>query len=107
MVLSTQKRAAAELHLHSDQGFQYTSQGHFNLTQEYGITPSMSRRGNCYDNAMAENFFSILKTECIYRQKIRTFQQAKELIDDFIYFYNHERILLKTGETPLAQRLSA
>ena len=101
------KRVAAELQLHSDQGFQYTSQGYFNLTQEYGITPSMSRRGNCYDNAMAENFFSILKTECIYRQKIRTFQQAKELIDDFIYFYNHERILLKTGETPLAQRLSA
>ena len=67
----------------------------------------MSRRGNCYDNAMAENFFSILKTECIYRQKIRTFQQAKELIDDLIYFYNHERIQLKTGEMPLAQRLSA
>ena len=67
----------------------------------------MSRRGNCYDNAIAENFFSILKTECIYRQKIRTFQQAKELIDDFIYFYNHEGIQLKTGETPLAQRLSA
>ena len=101
------KRVAAELQLHSDQGFQYTSQGYFNLTQEYSITPSMSRRGNCYDNAMAENFFSILKTECIYRQKIRTFQQAKELIDDFIYFYNHERIQLKTGETPLAQRLSA
>ena len=56
---------------------------------------------------MAENFFSILKTECIYRQKIKTFQQAKELIDDFIYFYNHEGIQLKTGETPLAQRLSA
>ena len=101
------KRVAAELQLHSDQGFQYTSLGYFNLTQEYGITPSMSRRGNCYDNAMAENFFSILKTECIYRQKIRSFQQAKELIDDFIYFYNHERIQLKTRETPLAQRLSA
>ena len=56
---------------------------------------------------MAENFFSILKTECIYQQKIRTFQQAKELIDDFIYFYNHERLQLKTGETPLAQRLPA
>lgn len=40
-----------------------------NLTKEYGITPSMSRRGNCFDNAMAENFFSILKTECIYRHK--------------------------------------
>ena len=67
----------------------------------------MLRRGNCYDNAMAEHFFSILKTECIYQQKIRTFQQAKELINDFIYFYNHERIQLKTGETPFAQRLSA
>lgn len=101
------KRVAAELLLHSDQGFQYTSQGYFNLTQEYGITPSMSRRGNCYDNAMAENFFSILKSECIYRQKIKTFQQARDLIDDFIYFYNHERIQLKTGEAPLTRRLSA
>lgn len=59
------KRAAGELQIHSDQGFQYTSQGYFNLTQEYGITPSMSRWGNCYDNAMAENFFSILKAECL------------------------------------------
>lgn len=95
------KRVAAELQLHSDQGFQYTSPGYFNLTQEYGITPSMSRRGNCHDNALAENFFSILKTECIYRQKIATFQQARELIDEFIYFYNHERIQLKTGVAPL------
>ena len=101
------KRVAAELHLHSDQGGQYTSQEYFDLTQEYGITPSMSRRGNCYDNAMAENFFSILKTECIYRQKISNFRQARELIDEFIFFYNHERIQLKTGEAPLSLRLSA
>ena len=101
------KRVAAELQLHSDQGFQYTSPGYFNLTQEYGITPSMSRRGNCHDNALAENFFSILKTECIYRQKIATFQQARELIDEFIYFYNHERIQLKTGVAPLTLRHSA
>lgn len=101
------KRAAAELQLHSGQGFQYTSQGYFNLTQEYGITPSMSKRENCYDNAMSKNFFSIFQTACIYRQKIRTFQQARKLIDDFIYFYNHKCIQLKTGETPLAQRLSA
>ncbi len=101
------KRVAAELQLHSDQGFQYTSQAYFKLTQEYGITPSMSRRGNCYDNAMAGNFFSILKSECIYRQKIKTFQQARELIDEFIHFYNHERIQLKTGVAPLTRRLSA
>ena len=101
------KRVAAELHLHSDQGFQYTSQAYFQLTKQYGITPSMSRKGNPYDNAMAENFFSILKTECIYRHKPATFSEANEMIDCYIYFYNHERIQLKTGEAPLARRLSA
>ena len=101
------KRVAAELQLHSDQGFQYTSQAYFQLTKQYGITPSMSRRGNPYDNAMAENFFSILKTECIYRCKPVTFSQANEMIDRYIYFYNNERIQLKIGEAPLARRLSA
>ena len=67
----------------------------------------MSRRGNPYDNAMAENFFSILKTECIYRHKPTIFSQVNELIDCYTYFYNHERIQLKTGEAPLARRLSA
>ena len=101
------KAVAAELQLHSDQGFQYTSQAYFNLTQKYGITPSMSRRGNCYDNAMAENFFSILKTECIYRHKPATFKEANEMIERYIHFYNHERIQLKTGVAPLTQRHSA
>ena len=98
------EKVARELRLHSDQGFQYTSQAYFNLTKEYGIVPSMSRRGNCYDNAMAENFFGILKTECIYRQKIRTFQQANDLIDEYIHFYNYERLQTKTGLSPLSLR---
>ena len=101
------KRVAAELQLHSDQGFQYTSQAYFKLTQSYGITPSMSRRGNPYDNAMAENFFSILKTECIYRHKPKTFQEANDLIDRYIHFYNYERIQNKTGVAPLTLRHSA
>ena len=101
------KKIAAELHLHSDQGFQYTSHAYFKLTQSYGITPSMSRRGDCYDNAMAENFFSILKTECIYRHKPKTFSEANDMIDRYIYFYNHERIQLKTGVAPLTLRHSA
>ena len=105
-VKQEKKKVAGRLQLHSDQGFQYTSQAYFNLTKEYGITPSMSRRGNCYDNALAENFFSILKSECIYRQKIKTFHQANQLIDDFIYFYNHERIQLRTGVAPLERRHS-
>ena len=101
------KKVAAELQLHSDQGFQYTSQEYFNLTQSYRITPSMSRRGNCYDNAMAENFFSILKTECIYRLKPKTIAEARDAIDTYIHFYNHERIQLKTGVAPLTLRHSA
>ena len=101
------KRVAAELQLHSDQGFQYTSHGYFNLTQSYGITPSMSSKGNPYDNAMAENFFSILKTECIYRHKPKTFREANDLIDRYIHFYNYERIQIKTGVAPLTLRHSA
>jgi transposase InsO family protein len=101
------EKVATELQLHSDQGFQYTSQAYFDLTKGYGITPSMSRRGNCYDNAMAENFFSILKTECIYRLKPQTFDEARQRIDSYIYFYNHERIQLKTGVAPLVLRHAA
>ena len=101
------KRVAAELQLHSDQGFQYTSQAYFKLTQSYGITQSMSSKGNPYDNAMAENFFSILKTECIYRHKPKTFTEANDLIDRYIHFYNHERIQNKTGVAPLTLRHSA
>lgn len=110
LVLSTiraakrKEKVTAELQLHSDQGFQYTSHGYFKLTQSYGITPSMSRRGNPYDNALAENFFSILKTECIYRTKLKTYEEAKSLIDEYIYFYNHERLQLKTKLTPLEKR---
>lgn len=110
LVLSTiraakkKEKVTTEVQLHSDQGFQYTSQAYFCLTQSYNITPSMSRRGNPYDNAMAENFFSILKTECIYRAKIRTYEEARLLIDAYIDFYNNERIQLKTKLTPHEMR---
>lgn len=102
---AVQKEAvAAEIQLHSDQGFQYTSQAYFSLTQQYGIKPSMSRRGNCYDNALAENFFSILKTECIKRYRPKSLEEARRLIDEYIWFYNNERIQLKTMLTPLEKR---
>ena len=110
LVLSTIKEAkkkekvTTELQLHSDQGFQYTSQAYYRLTHSYGIIPSMSRRGNPYDNALAENFFSILKTECIYRTKLQTYEEARLLIGEYIQFYNNERIQLKTKLTPLEKR---
>ena len=110
LVLSTiseakrKEKVTEELQIHSDQGFQYTSDSYFKLIKSYNITPSMSRRGNPYDNAMAENFFSILKTECIYRAKPRTYEEARLLIGEYIYFYNYQRIQLKTKLTPMEFR---
>ena len=100
LVLSTIRAArrkenvTAELQLHSDHGFPYTSQAYFSLTKLYHITPSLSRKGNPYDNALAKNFFSILKTECIYRQKIAAYEQARLVIGEYIHFYNSQRIQL-------------
>ena len=98
------EKVTAEVQLHSDQGFQYTSQAYYRLTKSYNITPSMSRKGNPYDNALAENFFSILKTECIYRIKLKTYDEARLIIDEYIDFYNNERIQLKTKLTPQEMR---
>ncbi len=98
------EKVTAELQLHSDQGFQYTSHAYFKLTKSYHITPSMSSKGNPYDNAMAENFFSILKTECIYRTKLKTYEEARLLIGEYIHFYNNERTQLKSKLTPLGDR---
>lgn len=110
LVLNTIKAAkkkekvTAELQLHSDQGFQYASQSYFTLTTQYGITPSMSRRANPYDNAMAENFFSILKSECIRLYKPETIHDAQTLIDEYITFYNHDRIQLNSKLSPIEKR---
>ena len=98
------EKVTAELQLHSDQGFQYASQSYFALTTQYGITPSMSRRANPYDNAMAENFFSILKSECIRLYKPETLHDAQTLIDEYIAFYNHERIQLNSKLSPIEKR---
>ena len=103
--LAKQKeKVTTELQLHSDQGAQYVSHEYFTLTKSYGITPSMSRRGNPYDNAMAENFFSILKSECINRVTLQTYDDASIIISEYIHFYNNERIQLKTKLTPLEKR---
>ena len=88
------------LALHSDQGSQYTSQAYFDLSQEYHFSPSMSSPGCPYDNAAMENFFGTLKTECLYLAKFSSRQELEQLIDEYIYFYNFERITLNNGLTP-------
>lgn len=90
--------------LHSDQGFQYTSKLYERLTSQYGITPSMSLKGNCFDNAAAENFFSHLKSELINRVKLKDYEEAKKAIDDYIRYYNNKRIQVKLKMAPLEYR---
>jgi transposase InsO family protein len=90
--------------LHSDQGTQYTSQAYAVLTQEYNITPSMSRRGNCWDNAPMENFFSHLKEEYLRHLHNPSFEEARQAIEEYVDFYNYERIQLKTRQTPYEKR---
>ena len=98
------ERVTAELQFHSDHGSQYVSHEYHLLTKSYGIMPSMSRRGNPYANALAENFFSILKTECIHRTKLKSYEEASLLITEYINFYNNYRIQTKTKLTPFEKR---
>ncbi|HEY6074606.1 MAG TPA: IS3 family transposase [Anaerolineales bacterium] len=90
--------------LHSDQGFQYRSDPYRVLMSRYGLIPSMSRRGNCWDNAPMENFFSHLKEEALRPARNPTFQEAQHIIDEYIHFFNYERIQLKTRQTPYQLR---
>jgi putative transposase len=80
------------LTLHSDQGWQYQMKRYQNLLIEKGITQSMSRKGNCLDNAIIENFFGILKSELYYIQKFKSIEELKKEIKKYIHYYNNERI---------------
>lgn len=98
------EKVTAELLLHSDQGHQYTSQAYAVLTGQYNITLSMSRRGNCWDNAPIESFFSQLKDEYLRHLPTPSFEEARQAIDEYVAFYNYERIQLKTRQTPYQRR---
>lgn len=110
LVLDTLKQAKQKeqlpqaLLLHSDRGYQYTSHSYAALLQDYAIIPSMSRPGNCWDNARMESFFGHLKEEALRLHPIPSFEEARHIIADYIYFYNYERIQLKTKQTPYETR---
>ncbi|WP_260393906.1 IS3 family transposase, partial [Empedobacter stercoris] len=81
-----------DLILHSDQGWQYQMKQYQALLNEKGIIQSMSRKGNCLDNAIIENFFGILKSELFYLQKFNSIEELKKEIKQYIYYYNNDRI---------------
>lgn len=80
------------LTLHSDQGWQYQMKQYQHLLKNKGITQSMSRKGNCLDNAIIENFFGIVKSELFYIQKFASVEELKHELKQYINYYNNERI---------------
>ena len=90
--------------LQSDRGLQFQSPAYRSLTSQFGIVLSMSRKGNCLDNAPTESFFSQLKEELLRHIKLKDFHEAVQVVADYIHFYNHDRIQLKTKLTPLEFR---
>ena len=91
--------------LHSDQGWQYQMGIYQQTLHKQGITQSMSRKGNCLDNAVMENWFGVMKTEFFYQKKFETVQSFKKELGEYIHYYNHDRIKQKLkGLSPVQYR---
>ena len=86
--------------LHSDQGWQYQHKLYQRMLNAKGIRQSMSRKGNCLDNAVAENFFGLLKSELFYLQKFQSMQHFKQELIDYLDYYNNRRIKAKLKGLP-------
>ena len=93
---------------HSDQGWQYQHKMYQYRLKEKGIRQSMSRKGNCLDNAVMENFFGLLKSELLYLQKFESLDEFREELEKYIYYYNHQRIKGKLkGLSPVQYRIQS
>ena len=91
--------------LHSDQGWHYQHMQYQQTLKKYGITQSMSRKGNCLDNAVMENFFGIMKSELLYLQEFSDMEVFKRELRKYINYYNNDRIKLKlNGKSPVQYR---
>lgn len=91
--------------LHSDQGWQYQHRDYQDMLRERGIIQSMSRKGNCLDNAMMENFFGIMKNELLYLQEWNSVDQFRHALENYIHYYNNDRIKLRLdGKSPVQYR---
>lgn len=92
MALSQRRLTAPLLH-HSDRGIQYAAMNYQQLLHDHEITCSMSRKGNCWDNAVLESFFKTLKVECVHRQRFQTREEARQQLFEYIeVFYNRQRL---------------
>lgn len=93
-----QRKPPKGLIWHTDRGSQYASESHRLLLAQHGIVQSMSRKGNCWDNAVSESFFHTLKTELIHHESYPTREEAKKSVFEYIeVFYNRQRLHSKNG----------
>ena len=93
-----QRKPQSGLVWHTDRGSQYASDSHRSILTQHGITQSMSRRGDCWDNAVAESFFHSVKTELTHHHKFKTREEARHVIFEYIeVFYNRVRIHSANG----------
>jgi putative transposase len=96
-----QRQPRPGLLMHTDRGSQYVADQYLRLLHHHGIEPSMSRKGNCWDNAVAESFFRTLKTECVYLEAFESREKAQHVIFDYIeVFYNRQRRHSTNGYLP-------
>lgn len=94
--------------LHSDQGWLYQLKRYQYLLKQKGIIQSMSRKGNCLDNAVMENFFGLLKSELLYLQEFKSIEHFKQELEDYIDYYNNKRIKCKLkGLSPAEYRIQS
>ncbi len=93
---------------HSDQGWQYQHQQYQKCLKKKGIRQSMSRKGNCLDNSIMENFFGLLKSELLYLRKFRSMEEFRIELERYIDYYNNKRIKSKLkGLSPVGYRLQS
>ena len=91
--------------LHSDQGWSYQNKRYQKYLQENGFSQSMSRKGNCLDNAVMENFFGLLKSELLYLQDFKSVEDFEEQLREYIKYYNEKRIKARLGgKSPIQYR---
>ncbi|WP_342472341.1 IS3 family transposase [Metasolibacillus sp. FSL H7-0170] len=93
-----------QLLLHSDQGWHYQMKPYRHALQSRGIVQSMSRKGNCYDNSVMENFFGIMKSEFLYLKEFESVEHFKKELENYINYYNTKRIKAKLKMSPVQYR---
>lgn len=99
-------RHTAGMIMHSDQGWHYQHARYQQALRDHGIIQSMSRKGNCLDNSMMENFFGLMKTELLYTREWRSTEEFETALRQYIRYYNNERIKLRLdGKSPVQYRI--